>query len=121
MLTKRLKDLRISMKLTQKEVAYKLHISRVRYNYYENGKRQPDHEILKQLSNLFNVTVDYLIGNDNKKNAELHIVNNDLYQILNNPDIISVLYTFMNMPESDKHEIIDFINFKKKKALIRRV
>lgn len=116
MLAKRLRYLRTLMKLTQKEVANKLHISRVRYNYYENGKRQPDLEMIKQLANLFNVTVDYLIGNDNKKNTELNILNNELYQLLNNPDIISALNNFMNMPESDKHEIIDFIKLKKKKA-----
>ena len=116
MLAKRLRDLRTSMRLTQKEVANKLHISRVRYNHYENGKRQPDHEMLKQLSKLFNVTVDYLIGNDNNKTTELHAINNELYQLLNNPDIISALNIFMIMPESDKYEIIDFINFKKKKA-----
>ena len=47
-----------------------LHISRESLSYYENGKRSPDIQMLKQLSDYFDVSIDYLINGkefDNKK------------------------------------------------------
>lgn len=52
------------LKLTQKEVADKLHISRERYNQYENGRRRPDFEILKDIAKIFNVSTDELLDNE---------------------------------------------------------
>ena len=58
----RLKELRESKGLTQKEVAEIIGYSEVSYARYENGKREPDISTLCKLANYFNVTVDYLIG-----------------------------------------------------------
>ncbi|MCD5445402.1 helix-turn-helix transcriptional regulator [Lactobacillus delbrueckii subsp. lactis] len=34
------------------------------YANYEYGRREPDMETIKKLAKLYNVTVDYLVGND---------------------------------------------------------
>ncbi len=34
------------------------------YANYEYGRREPDVETMKKLAKLYNVTVDYLVGND---------------------------------------------------------
>lgn len=59
-----LKNLRNKKKLTQHEVALHLGLSQQAYANYENGKRQPDYEILLKLSDFFGVSVDYLLGKD---------------------------------------------------------
>ncbi len=59
----RLKKLR--GKKTQEEVASRVDVSRARYSHYENGRSQPDNEILIKLSNYFGVSVDYLLGGSN--------------------------------------------------------
>ncbi len=46
---------------SQLKVAMDLSISREALSYYENGKRSPDVEMLCQLSNYFNKSIDYLI------------------------------------------------------------
>lgn len=51
---------------TQQQVADALGISRARYSHYENGRNEPDMEILKLLADFHHVTVDYLIGRDNQ-------------------------------------------------------
>ncbi len=109
MLDKRLRELRISLQLTQQEIADKLHISRVRYNQYETGKRQPDNEMLKIISNFYKVSVDYLIGND----PEQATLDEELQQLLNDPDTLVAFKDFKNLSDSDKQEIINFIKFKK--------
>ncbi|WP_251855385.1 helix-turn-helix domain-containing protein [Enterococcus italicus] len=64
----RIKELRLEKRYTQQEVADKLGITRPAYTAYEAGKRQPDFEILKALSSLFEVTTDYLLGKSDKRN-----------------------------------------------------
>ena len=64
----RLKELRESKGLTQKEVAEIIGYSEISYARYEKGEREPDISTLCKLANYFNVTVDYLIGRGNLKN-----------------------------------------------------
>lgn len=46
---------------SQLKVAMDLSISREALSYYETGKRSPDVEMLKKLSDYFDVSIDYLI------------------------------------------------------------
>lgn len=48
--------------LTQREVASRLGISQPSYVRYENGKAEPTLENLVKLADLFDVSVDYLLG-----------------------------------------------------------
>lgn len=65
---KRLSELRNEFKLTQKELADKLGVSRGTIGMYEIGQRDPDTDTLLKLSELFNVSVDYLLGNTDIRN-----------------------------------------------------
>lgn len=56
--------LRKHIGLTQKEIADQLGISRQAYANYETGNREPDLSTLKQLADIFSVSVDYLLGNE---------------------------------------------------------
>ena len=49
-------------RLTQREVAERLGISQPSYIRYENGKAEPRLENLVKLADLFDVSVDYLLG-----------------------------------------------------------
>ena len=59
----RLFELRTEQNLSQRELAKKLNISQGTYNNWENGKTQPSIEDMLEISKLFKVSVDYLIGN----------------------------------------------------------
>ncbi len=58
----RLVELRKMHKLTQRQVAEHLGISQPSYIRYENGTSEPSLQNLSKLADLFDVTVDYLIG-----------------------------------------------------------
>ena len=62
----KLKELRKLNKLTQEEVAKTLNVSRATYNGYELGKYEPNIESLCILANLYNVSLDTLLGRDTK-------------------------------------------------------
>lgn len=57
-----LKELRKLNKLTQRQVAERLKISQPSYIRYETGKSEPTLENLVKLADLFDVSVDYLLG-----------------------------------------------------------
>ncbi len=48
--------------LNQQKVAMDLNISREVISHYENGKRNPDIQMLKAFSRYFNVSIDFLIN-----------------------------------------------------------
>lgn len=57
-----LRMVRKEKKLNQQKVAMDLNISREVISHYENGKRNPDIQMLKALSAYFNVSIDFLIN-----------------------------------------------------------
>lgn len=65
--------------LTQQEVADKLNIARTTYQSYEKGRNEPSINQLKQLSKLFNVSSDVLIGNEINKSQQ----KKELLEIIN--------------------------------------
>ena len=58
----RLKELRQKKGLTQQEIADLVHVNRVTYTNWENGKREPNFEIVIKLADLLEVSVDWLFG-----------------------------------------------------------
>lgn len=48
-------------KLSQLKVSLDLNVSREALSHYENGKRNPDIALLKNMSKYYNVSIDYLI------------------------------------------------------------
>ncbi len=63
-----LKQLRKQNGFTQKDVAKELGITVSAYGNYELGQRQPTPEMLCKLADVFEVSVDYLLGRE-KENA----------------------------------------------------
>lgn len=58
----RITHLRERNGLTQEELANKLGISRSALSHYEKNRREPDYQILNDLADLFEVSIDYLFG-----------------------------------------------------------
>ena len=67
-LSKRLKELRKEASLTQAQVAIYCDITEKAYQNYELMTREPKIENLIKIANLFNVSIDYLVGRTDDKN-----------------------------------------------------
>ena len=59
------------MNLTQEELAEKLNVSRQAITKWESGDGTPDIENLKQISILFNTTIDELVKEDKMLSIEI--------------------------------------------------
>ncbi|MBD8522387.1 helix-turn-helix domain-containing protein [Lysinibacillus fusiformis] len=109
MLGVRLKYLRKSNNKTQQDIADILGITRPAYTAYEQGKRNPDYEILEKIADYYNVSIDYLLGRTDNKDA-LHKqagISDDDYNRLNayQKEVIDFFLTrenlfFKNQPEN---------------------
>ena len=67
-LFRRIRDLREDHDLTQKEMAKKLNCSQQVYSNYELGQRDIPTDILIKLSDVYDVSVDYILNiTDNPK------------------------------------------------------
>ncbi|SHE36065.1 Helix-turn-helix [Caldanaerobius fijiensis DSM 17918] len=66
MFCKTLKKLRKSHNMTQDELAEMLNLSRSAISLYETGRREPDYTVLTKLADIFDVSVDFLLGRNVK-------------------------------------------------------
>ena len=58
---KRIKELRIALKINQTQMAKLLGMSQTGYSKYETGENDVPTEILIKLSDIHNVSVDYIL------------------------------------------------------------
>lgn len=63
-LSKKLRDLREKCGYTQQQIANALNIDRSTYSYYETGKTSPDIPSLLVLANVFSISVEELLGQE---------------------------------------------------------
>lgn len=77
-----LKRLREQKKMTQAELGKILKISPSAIGMYEHGRREPDIPTLKKIASFFNVSIDYLLGND------ITMPTNDLNRFLLQENVI---------------------------------
>ena len=63
----RLKLLRKEKKITAKQLSKELQVAESTISMYENGKRQPDFNMLLKIADYFGVSIDYLLGKEDKE------------------------------------------------------
>lgn len=118
---KRLTYLRQKNGYTQETFANKAGFSRGRYANYEQGRREPDFEIVKLFAGILNCSTDYLLGISNSVSSYPYIIKdstldynikpatekpNDLIQFLEQSE---VLFHGIPLTEEDKAKIKAFL------------
>jgi transcriptional regulator with XRE-family HTH domain len=77
----RIKKCRQDHKLSQEELAQKLDMKRSNVANYEAGRVVPPGSALLEMSDIFNVTTDYLLGSTSDPYSKFSLEDNDLKQI----------------------------------------
>lgn len=67
----RIKQLREEFGYTQQELADKLNKAKSTIAMYENETRKPSLKVLEQLADIFNCSVDYILGISDKKETNI--------------------------------------------------
>lgn len=114
-LGEKIKTLRKSNNLTQKELALKIGVTASTVTKYENGQLEPNIDILNKISNIFNISVSNLID-DNYSRKEFSTESEFLnfYELLNSKEIadetISELTKFIILAVINKYNLNIDIN-----------
>lgn len=78
----RIKDIRDKNGLTQEELARKMSITRSSVNAWEMGISMPSPENLVRLSEIFNVSTDYILGVDNRETVSIDNLSDEKKKIV---------------------------------------
>lgn len=65
--SEKLKTLRTTHRLSQRDLADRVGVGKSQISYYENGERFPSADVLIKLSDVFRVTTDYLLDISREK------------------------------------------------------
>lgn len=65
--SQRLKKLRTDKHLTQAQVAQRVSVTASMVSSYETDIRLPSYDVMMRLADLFGVSVDYLLGREEKR------------------------------------------------------
>lgn len=103
MLSSNLKKLRNRYNYTQQQVADKIGVTRPAYTAYEKGTRNPDSSMLGKLADVFDVSIDDLLGRESKH----HDPSDDFDAFM-----FEDKDAFDALPEDVKQELIKEINDK---------
>jgi len=121
-LGEKLKYLRKQHNWTQEQLAQHLNISRSQISKWENGELLPDVQSLEKLSNLYEVSVDFLIGKHTTKEELLREMNL-LYQtdhidekmldiidyFKQNPNMEETIYSLTQLPAKKRKHLESII------------
>lgn len=66
---RRIRDLREDADLTQKQVGEAINVPQRTYAYYETGERMVPPNVLCDLADFYDVSVDYILGRTDKREA----------------------------------------------------
>lgn len=66
----RLKELRKSLKMSQAEFASAIGMVQQQYSRYEQGEREPQLKHIRRICKTFNVSSDWLLGIDDRKEQQ---------------------------------------------------
>ncbi|MGE6256587.1 helix-turn-helix domain-containing protein [Heyndrickxia sporothermodurans] len=112
----RLSELRKKQKWSLQDTADQLGIAKSTYAGYETGYREPSLQSLSKIADLFDTSVDYILGRTNDSKQGKGMI--EITELLNSTD-----YTISIDEESlSANEIIEFIAFvRSKRELIEKL
>jgi transcriptional regulator with XRE-family HTH domain len=85
---RRLRELRVKKRMTQKELSKKFRVSESTIGMYERDEREPNFQLLQEIANFFEVSTDYLLDRNNSGETG----NRNL-----DPDTLNKLAAFFNV------------------------
>ena len=109
-----LRFLRRKAGLTQAELAKKLHIKQYNISDYEIGRIEPNINTLINFADVFNVSIDFLVGrktkNDDKTDIESN-VDNYISQMQIDKHLISINDSIKDLDDDKKKKVSDSVKF----------
>lgn len=102
----RLKELRRANNLTQSQLAEKIGCNQTAIGKYERGDLQPNIETLYMLADIFNCSIDYLLGREDDFGKVVVSENSDI-----TAEEKEMLFLFRSLPKIRRKTVMDSIRF----------
>lgn len=100
---KKIKALRTSKKISQREFGKIFGVAESTIGMYERDERRPDFELLNKIADYFNVSTDYLLGRTNSpENTSQDNDDAEFQAFINDPEL-GVWYK--ELPKSSEEEL----------------
>ena len=117
--TQRIKDLRKLQGLTQTDLAEKLGVSLSSVAMWETGKRTPGFKVLNDLSDLFDKSIDYILGtSDDDRSVKLAEADqSQLGAWQMEDDYRKVMRDYMSLDEFGKAAVENLIQMEKLRCM----
>ncbi|MCB7305367.1 helix-turn-helix transcriptional regulator [Bariatricus massiliensis] len=106
-----LKELRESREITQDELAKQLRVSRPTIAGYETKHRQPDYDKLIMISEIFNVSIDYLLTGKTTEELTPAPSSHRNEKMLDR----KVINAYKQLGFDEKEDVLDYIHLLKLK------
>lgn len=116
----RIKELRLEYGISQKELASLVGVSSATISMWESGKRNPKDFYLQKMSEIFKVSIDYILLKTNIKNFDINSIEAISNALLDNSIglVTSIMKNFFldaNIPQKYKdnllEKVIQFYNY----------
>lgn len=118
MIDRRIKELRLSNGLTQKDLSDYLGLTPKMISFYELGQRVPPSDIILKLAEKFHVSTDYLLGkSDSTDKTSSYYYDDEVAAIANemkdNPGMRVLFDASRGLKKESIEEVRRFIEFQK--------
>ncbi len=97
----RIKELRTEKGMLQSDLAKLLKIGQATISNWENGRTEPDQDALREMSKLFDASIDYILGNTDIKNP---LTSEDMNGLTEKQ--IKILELMGNLSEQDQDDLL---------------
>lgn len=107
----RIREVRKSRGLTMKQLGKEIGVTESAISQYETDKRQPDSVTLLKLSNLFDVSVDYLLGAATDKKEQAPAIDESLSDAVS----MELLNMIRDASEEERRDMLDLLRIVQKR------
>ena len=116
----RIRKLRNDKHITQDELGTILNVQKSAVSKYELGRATPSPDVLRKLSEFFNVSIDYILGNDTPASTSLPpLTSKDEREISKDlENMIEALSGAAAMGDSDDEEDLEMLKASLKQAMM---
>ena len=103
----RIKELRQEKGILQSDLAKLLKMGQATISNWETGRHEPDQDALREMSNLFDVSIDYILGNTDIKKP---LTSEDMSGLTEKQ--IKILEMMGELPEQDQDDLIQQAEYR---------
>ena len=107
----RVRNLRHGIGITQEQLAARLNLSKANVSKYESNAIEPNLDTLLALSKIFNVSIDYLLGNDNMSGKTGTASSYASPQI--SKDVAAIINYYNKLSGNGKEKALEYIEMLK--------